>query len=96
MKDAIFNIREFGIVPVIAILDAGDASPLGDTLTKAGLPCAEITFRTEAAEEAIRRLTNQFPEMLVGAGTVLSVVQAEKAVSAGAKFIVTYLLIMGV
>lgn len=89
MNEILKRIGELGIVPVISILDAGDASPLGDTLIKAGLPCAEITFRTQAAEEAIRKLANQFPEMLVGAGTVLSVAQADKAVSAGAKFIVS-------
>jgi 2-dehydro-3-deoxyphosphogluconate aldolase/(4S)-4-hydroxy-2-oxoglutarate aldolase len=89
MNDVLIKIRDFGVVPVISILNAEDASPLGDSLTKAGLSCAEITFRTQAAEEAIRRLANEFPEMLVGAGTVLSVAQAEQAASAGAKFIVT-------
>ena len=63
--------------------------PLADALTAAGLPLAEVTFRTEAAEESIRRIAGAFPEMLVGAGTVSSVEQAVKAVEAGAKFLVS-------
>lgn len=89
MNEILARIRRFGVVPVIAIMDAKDAYPLGESLMKAGLPCAEITFRTAAAEESIRRLTKAYPEMLVGAGTVLTTLQAEKAVSAGAQFIVS-------
>ncbi len=86
------NIEErlysFGIVPVIVINNTKDALPLAKALIDGGLPCAEITFRTEAAEESIRLITKAYPEMLVGAGTVLSIEQAKKAVNAGAKFIV--------
>ena len=63
--------------------------PLATALVKGGLPCAEVTFRTEAAEESIRLMMEQFPKMLVGAGTVLTVEQVDAAVRAGAKFIVS-------
>ena len=69
--------------------DAKDAVPLATALVEGGLPCAEVTFRTEAAEESIRLMTEQFPEMLVGAGTVLTVEQVDAAVRTGAKFIVS-------
>jgi 2-dehydro-3-deoxyphosphogluconate aldolase/(4S)-4-hydroxy-2-oxoglutarate aldolase len=78
-----------GVIPVVAIEDANDAAALGEALIAGGLPCAEITFRTAAAQESIRILANQFPEMLVGAGTVLTVEQARQAVDAGARFLVT-------
>ncbi len=79
----------FGIIPVVKIENAGDALPLAEALRQAGLPCAEITFRTEAAEESIRNINREFPDMLVGAGTVLTIDQAKRAISAGAKFIVS-------
>ena len=69
--------------------DTKDAVPLAKALVEGGLPCAEVTFRTEAAEESIRLMTEQFPEMLVGAGTVLTREQVDAAVAAGAKFIVS-------
>ncbi len=78
-----------GVVPVVAMENAADAYGLGQALMAGGLPCAEITFRTAAAAAAIRTMATEYPEMLVGAGTVLTVEQAETAVSAGAKFIVT-------
>ncbi len=83
------QIGAFGLVPVVAIERAEDALKLGNALVEGGLPCAEITFRTAAAEAVIRELTTHLPQMLVGAGTVLSVEQAERAVAAGARFIVT-------
>jgi 2-dehydro-3-deoxyphosphogluconate aldolase/(4S)-4-hydroxy-2-oxoglutarate aldolase len=83
------KIEGLGVVPVVAIEDAGDAPALGEALMAGGLPCAEITFRTAAARESIGRLAAQFPEMLVGAGTVLTVEQAQQAVEAGARFLVT-------
>lgn len=83
------QIGEMGLAPVVAIDDADDAPALGRALLAGGLPCAEITFRTTAAADAIRLMTNACPEMLVGAGTVLTVAQAETAVAAGARFIVT-------
>ena len=82
------DIKKIGIVPVVVIDDADQAVGLAEALIKGGLPCAEVTFRTAAAEEAIRRITEAFPEMLVGAGTVLTTEQAERAINAGAKFIV--------
>ena len=78
-----------GIIPVIAIDDAEKAVPLARALVKGGLPAAEVAFRTAAAEEAIRRIVAEVPDMLVGAGTVLTTEQVDEAVAAGAKFIVT-------
>lgn len=83
------KISEIGIVPVIKINDAEKAVPLAKALIDGGLPIAEITFRTDAVEESIRRVSEAFPEMLVGAGTVLTVEQAKRAKDAGAKFIVS-------
>ncbi len=80
---------EYAVVPVVVLDDAKDALPLADALIKGGLPCAEVTFRTEAAEESIRQMTTKYPNMLVGAGTVLTIDQVDRAVGAGAKFIVS-------
>lgn len=82
------QICAIGIVPVIVIENAHDAVSLGKALLEGGLPCAEITFRTEAASEAIGRLREEFPDLLMGAGTVLTTDQAAKAIDAGARFIV--------
>lgn len=89
MTTIIEQIGNLGIVPVVAIDDAADAPNLGRALIAGGLPCAEITFRTAAAADAIRAMSSEFPDMLVGAGTVLTVAQAEEAISAGSKFVVT-------
>ncbi len=83
------ELYRIGIVPVIAIDDAKDAEPLARALIEGGLPAAEVTFRTEAAEEAIRIISSKFPEMIVGAGTVLNAEQADRAKAAGARFIVS-------
>ncbi|GAA0272099.1 hypothetical protein GCM10008922_33330 [Faecalicatena contorta] len=83
------RIQSLGIVPVVVLNDAKDAAPLAKALREGGLPCAEITFRTEAAEESIRIMVQEYPDMIVGAGTVLTTEQADKAVEAGAKFIVS-------
>lgn len=83
------QIGNVGIIPVIKISDIEDALPLAKALCDGGLPAAEITFRTDCAREAIERITAAYPEMLVGAGTVLTVKQAEEAVKSGAKFIVS-------
>ncbi len=83
------RIRELKIVPVIKLDRASDALPLGKALRDGGLPIAEITFRTDAAEDSIRALTSQMPELLVGAGTVLTIDQVKRAQHAGARFIVT-------
>lgn len=83
------QIKEFGVIPVVVLNDAADAKPLADALVKGGLPCAEVTFRTKAAEESIRIMARAYPDMLIGAGTVLTTEQADRAVAAGAKFIVS-------
>ncbi len=83
------ELYKIGIVPVIAIDDAKDAEPLAEALIKGGLPAAEVTFRTAAAEEAIKIISQKFPEMIVGAGTVLNAEQADRAKAAGVKFIVS-------
>ncbi len=87
--DAVFKkFEEVGIIPVVVLNDAKDAKPLGEALMEGGLPAAEVTFRTAAAEESIRIMAENFPDMLVGAGTVLTIEQVDRAVAAGAKFIV--------
>jgi len=78
-----------GLVPVIKVEDAADAVPLCRALSEGGLPVAEITFRTAAAEEAIRRVKNELPDVMLGAGTVLTIEQVDKAVNAGAAYIVS-------
>ncbi len=83
------NLSETGIIPVVVLNDAKNAEPLGRALMEGGLKAAEVTFRTEAAEESIRIMAEKFPEMLVGAGTVLTTEQVDRAVAAGAKFIVS-------
>lgn len=89
MYDTILSkFQQIGIVPVVKIDDATKAEGLAKAMLDGGIPCIEITFRTAAAEEAIKRVTKAYPEMLVGAGTVINVEFAEKAVAAGAKFIV--------
>jgi len=89
MDKLLKRIEEIGIVPVVKIDRAEDAVKLAAALCDGGLPCAEVTFRTSAAAEAIKLITSEFPEMLVGAGTVLTVEQADAAIEAGAKFIVS-------
>lgn len=89
MKDITESFEKLGVVPVVVLENAKDAVPLATALVEGGLPCAEVTFRTEAAEESIRLMLEQFPEMFVGAGTVLTVEQVDTAVRAGAKFIVS-------
>lgn len=83
------QFAKYGVVPVVVLNDAKDAAPLADALCEGGLPCAEVTFRTDAAEESIRIMSEKYPEMLVGAGTVLTIDQVDRAVAAGAKFIVS-------
>ncbi len=89
MNEVLKKIGELGLVPVVKIEDAKNAVPLGKALIDGGLPVAEITFRTAAAEQAIKNLTSELPELLVGAGTVLSIEQVKSAIAAGAKFIVS-------
>jgi len=89
MNEVLRKIQLTGIVPVIKLDDAKDAVPLAKALCDGGLPCAEVTFRTEAAEEAIRLMRENFPHMLIGAGTVLTTEQVDRAIKAGATFIVS-------
>lgn len=89
MNELIKKLQNYGIVPVIKIDNVETAVPLAEALISAGLPVAEVTFRTAQAEESIKRIVKSYPEMLVGAGTVLSIEQVDKAVNAGAKFIVS-------
>ena len=89
MNPVFEQMSRIGIVPVIALDDAGDAAPLAEALLKGGISCAEVTFRTAAAEETIRKMSEEYPEMLVGAGTVLTTEQADRAAAVGAKFIVS-------
>lgn len=83
------EIAKAGVVPVVVLEDAKDAKPLAKALCEGGLPCAEVTFRTAAAEESIRQMCEAYPDMLVGAGTVLTKEQVDRATAAGAKFIVS-------
>lgn len=83
------QFSKMAVVPVVVLNDAKDALPLAQALVEGGLPCAEVTFRTDAAEESIRLMAEKYPEMLVGAGTVLTIDQVNRAVGAGAKFIVS-------
>lgn len=83
------RLAGYGVVPVVVLKKAEDAIPLADALCEGGLPCAEVTFRTDAAEESIRLISEKYPDMLVGAGTVLTIEQVDRAVKAGAKFIVS-------
>lgn len=89
MNPILEQLSKFGVVPVVVLNDAKDAEPLAKALCDSGLPCAEVTFRTAAAEESIRTMTEKYPEMLVGAGTVLTTEQVDRAMAAGAKFIVS-------
>jgi 2-dehydro-3-deoxyphosphogluconate aldolase/(4S)-4-hydroxy-2-oxoglutarate aldolase len=87
--DILMHIARVGVVPVVAMEEPSRAEALGEALCRGGLPCAEVTFRTGAAADAIRRLTAAVPDVVVGAGTVVSVEQAKQAVDAGACFIVS-------
>lgn len=89
MENIMVQIEKTGVIPVVVINDVEDAEPLAQALCEGGLPCAEVTFRTAAAEESIRKMTDIYPDMLIGAGTVLTTEQVDRAVAAGAKFIVS-------
>ena len=89
MNAVLEEISKIGIVPVIALDDAKDAEPLAKALVEGGIPCAEVTFRTACAADVIKIMTTKYPELLVGAGTVLTTEQGDRAVEAGAKFIVS-------
>lgn len=89
MNDVLKKLSAIGIVPVIKIDDVEKAVPLAKALVAGGIPCAEVTFRTEQAEEAIKRMAKEVPEMIIGAGTVLTTEQADRAIAAGSKFLVS-------
>lgn len=89
MKNIEEQLKACGVVPVVVLEEEADALPLAKALIEGGLPCAEVTFRTEAAAGAIRQITETYPEMLVGAGTVLTIEQVDRAIASGAKFIVS-------
>ncbi len=83
------KIEKLAIIPVIKIQNPDDAEPLADALLAAGLPVAEVTFRTGAAADSIAAISRKFPDMLTGAGTVLTIDQVKAAFDSGAQFIVT-------
>ena len=89
MNDMMKELYSIGLIPVIKIENADDAVPLAKALIDGGLPAAEITFRTACAAEAIKNITEAYPEMLVGAGTVLTCEQVDAAIAAGSKFLVS-------
>ena len=89
MHKVLEEIKKTGIIPVIKIDDADKAVPLAKALLSGGINCAEVTFRTANAEEAIAKINREVPDILLGAGTVLTTEQADKAIASGAKFIVS-------
>jgi len=89
MRNVFSIIKSIGIVPVIKLENPKDSLLLGKALVEGGLPAAEVTFRTKAAAESIALLKKEFPALTTGAGTVLTIEQAEAAMAAGASFIVT-------
>lgn len=89
MNAILEQIQKLGIVPVVVLNSVDEAEPVAKALCEGGLPVAEVTFRTDAAEESIKVISQKFPQMLVGAGTVLTIEQVDRAVKAGAKFIVS-------
>jgi 2-dehydro-3-deoxyphosphogluconate aldolase/(4S)-4-hydroxy-2-oxoglutarate aldolase len=89
LNPVLLELKKIGIIPVIKIDDADKAVPLAKALIAGDIPCAEVTFRTAQGEEAMTRINREVPNILLGAGTVLSTEQVDKAVSAGAKFIVS-------
>lgn len=90
MNEAVVTqLERLRVFPVVVLESVEQAEPLGEALLAVGMSCLELTFRTAAAEEGLRRLCRQYPELLLGAGTVLNVDQARRAQDAGAKFIVS-------
>lgn len=89
MNKVLEEIGKIGIIPIVVINDKSKSKDLANALIKGGLSCAEVTFRTDAAEDSIKIMAKEYPNLLVGAGTVLTIEQVERAVGAGAKFIVS-------
>ena len=88
MSKQLQKMSEIGLVPLVVLEDAACAKPLGEALAAGGIPVAEVTFRTDACLDIIRAMKD-IPTLIVGAGTVHTVKQAEAAIAAGATFIVT-------
>ena len=88
MNSVLQRVYEIGIIPVIAFNSVDEALPLCKALMAGGLPAAEVTFRTACAEDCIKKIHEELPDMLLGAGTVLTKDQADRAMAAGASFIV--------
>lgn len=89
MNKIIKEIENTKIIPVVTVQNVTQGLHIMDALAEGGLPAAEITFRTEAAAEAIRAMCRKYPDALIGAGTIINVRQAEEAAAAGAKFLVS-------
>lgn len=89
MKTLNQKLSEIKVVPVIAINDASKAAKLAEVLMENGLPCAEVTFRTEQAVDAIKEMRKAFPDMLIGSGTILTTEQVDQSIAAGVDFIVS-------
>jgi 2-dehydro-3-deoxyphosphogluconate aldolase / (4S)-4-hydroxy-2-oxoglutarate aldolase len=89
MDQAINKIQELGVIPIIEIEDSSIIEDVGRVLLLAGLPLAEITFRTSEAGVSIQKLCKTYPQIIVGAGTIITISQAEEAVNSGAKFLVS-------
>ena len=89
MNKLIKRLSNFGLVPVIQIQNVEDAVPLAKALSEGGLEVAEVTFRTPCAAEAIKLMKEAYPNMLIGAGTVLTKQQVDAAIEAGSEFIVS-------
>lgn len=89
MKTLNQRLSEIKVVPVIAIHDANKAAKLAQVLVENGLPCAEVTFRTPAAAQAIRNMRKAYPDMLIGSGTVLTPKQVDESIEAGVDFVVS-------
>jgi 2-dehydro-3-deoxyphosphogluconate aldolase / (4S)-4-hydroxy-2-oxoglutarate aldolase len=89
MDQTLNKIQELGVIPIIEIEDSSIIEDVGRVLLAGGLPLTEITFRTSAAEVSIQKLTKTYPQIIVGAGTIINVSQAEEAVNSGAKFLVS-------
>ena len=89
MSDLLNRVRDIGIIPVIKLNSVEQAVPLAKALIDGGIPAAEVTFRTEAAADGIKAIKEAYPEMLLGAGTVINKDYAKKAIDAGAEFIVS-------
>ncbi|HBV77073.1 MULTISPECIES: bifunctional 4-hydroxy-2-oxoglutarate aldolase/2-dehydro-3-deoxy-phosphogluconate aldolase [Vibrio] len=89
MKTLNQRLSEIKVVPVIAIHDANKAAKLAQVLVENGLPCAEVTFRTPAAAQAIRNMREAYPDMLIGSGTVLTAKQVDESIEAGVDFVVS-------